>query len=206
MENRLTQEQLTKVVAEVQRLSLRREDEVDREQVKEILLELNLSPDLLDDALVQVQRREALSVQQGRDRWIIGGVAIVLVGAIATTTIFNQNRQREFANISGSQSRITLASDGSAIATISRQTNPEIYYRVTLQKAPIGEKLSLKCNWIEPSGRVVHQNSYDTKPITKEIWDTQCRYRLDSTAPTGSWETRMLLGDRVLETTTFVVK
>lgn len=41
MPHRLTQAQLTQVVAEVERLSQRREAELEREQVKEILQELS---------------------------------------------------------------------------------------------------------------------------------------------------------------------
>lgn len=42
MEKRLTQEQLTKVVTEIEQLSQQRETELDREQVQQILQELNL--------------------------------------------------------------------------------------------------------------------------------------------------------------------
>ena len=61
MSDRLTDEQLGKIVAEASRLS--QQNELDTEQVKQVLTELNLSPDLLDDAMVQLQRREALAVQ-----------------------------------------------------------------------------------------------------------------------------------------------
>jgi len=77
MNTRLTQEQLGELVAEVERLSDRRQAELDRQQVEEILQELNLPTDLLDEALVQLRRREALDVQQRRHRWILGGVAVV---------------------------------------------------------------------------------------------------------------------------------
>jgi indole-3-glycerol phosphate synthase len=50
MNNRLSQEELAQVIAEVERLSPRREAEFDREQVKQILQEFGLSPTLLGDA------------------------------------------------------------------------------------------------------------------------------------------------------------
>lgn len=50
MEDRLTQAQLSQVVTEVEQLWRRREAELDSEQVKEILQELNLPSDLLEDA------------------------------------------------------------------------------------------------------------------------------------------------------------
>ncbi|XHX77516.1 MAG: hypothetical protein RBJ76_24265 [Stenomitos frigidus ULC029] len=45
--------------------------------------ELNLSPALLDEAMIQLQRKEALVVQQRRQRWIIGGAIAVISMAIA---------------------------------------------------------------------------------------------------------------------------
>ncbi|MFB8790712.1 MAG: hypothetical protein U7123_18130 [Potamolinea sp.] len=108
MNERLTQTQLAEVIAEIEQLSQRREAELNREEVKEILQELNLSPDLLDDALAQVNRRQALKVQQRRNRLIVGGVVAVLIGAIALGTVFIQNRQQTFARISTSGNRITL--------------------------------------------------------------------------------------------------
>jgi hypothetical protein len=78
MEQRLTETQLQQVVAEVQQLSLRRDPELDATQVREILQELNLPPEFLEDAMIQLHRREALKVQQRRNRWIGGGVAIAI--------------------------------------------------------------------------------------------------------------------------------
>lgn len=61
MENRQTQAQLSQVVAEVERLSRRQEAVLDLGQVKEILHQLNLPSDLLEDAIVQLRRPEALA-------------------------------------------------------------------------------------------------------------------------------------------------
>lgn len=79
MEERLTQAQLEQLIAEVQQLEQRHEAELDTEQVREILRELNLAPEFLEDAMVQLRRREALAVQQKQRHLLIAGV----VGAIA---------------------------------------------------------------------------------------------------------------------------
>jgi hypothetical protein len=123
------------------------------------LQELNLSLDLLDDALVQIKRKQALKVQQQRNRLIVGGVIVALVGVIVATSVFIQNRQQTFARISTSVNRITLAQDnGSNLTTIDRQISPKVFYRVILNEVPVGEKLSLTCDWIDPSGKVVHKS------------------------------------------------
>lgn len=207
MKTRLTQDQLSQIVAEVERLSQRRNDELDPNQVKLILQELNLPPELLDEALVQLRRREALAVQQRRNRWIMGGVIAAVVVVITGTTVMIQQNQQALQNVSTTQSQITLTQDGSATLTdVNRQTSPLIYYRVTLKDAPIGQRLSLSCNWINPSGQVVHQNRWQTKTIDKEVWPTHCRYQFNPATAPGTWTVQMALGDRLISSTSFTVK
>lgn len=207
MDNRLTQAQLAQVIAEVDQLSQQREAELDKEQVRQILQELNLSGELLDDALVQMRRREALAAMKRRNRRIAVAVIVVLVGALSTTAVLIQNRQQAIARVSTYQSRITLAQDnGSNLAAINRQANPEVYYRVTLNEAPVGEKLSLTCNWIDPSGTLAHQSRYQTRQIDQAIWQTYCYYQFNQGAATGDWKVQMSLEDRILSNTSFLVK
>lgn len=206
MENRLTQAQLTKLVGEVERLSQRQQDELDRGQVEDILRELNLSPDLLDEAMIQLQRKDALVVQQRRQRWLIGGAIASLVVAIAGVTVFMQQQNQTLDRVSAEQSCVALAQDSCDDRTPSRQSNPELFYNVTLKDAPIGKKLPLTCDWIAPSGQVVKQNRYETRQIDTAIWTTHCRYQLDTTAPTGTWQVQMRLDDRPLSNAKFNVK
>ena len=207
MENRLTQTQLTQIVAEVQRLSNLREAELNSAEVTQILQELGLPPELLDEALIQLQRREALAQQERRNRWIAGGLAAAAVGAIAITGFFIQQNRQAIARISIQQNRITsVQDDGGNLTVISRPNNPEIFYRVTLKDAPLGKKLSLSCDWIDPSGQVVKQNRYQTRDIDKSIWNTQCRYKIGTTAATGKWQVKMLIENRAIGSTSFEVK
>ncbi|AFZ23307.1 hypothetical protein Cylst_0983 [Cylindrospermum stagnale PCC 7417] len=207
MTQRLTQEQLTQLIAEVQGLQIRREGELDQEQVKEILQELNLPPELLDEALIQLRRRQALKVKQRRNLWLISVVVAALVVAIASTIYFNQQRTAVLSRISPQQDRISLASDdGGNLKTISRQSNPEVFYRVTLKDAPIGKKLSLSCTWIDPTGVIVKQNNYQTREINTNVWDTYCRYKINSAAPVGDWTVKMFLEGRMISDETFEVK
>lgn len=207
MENRLTQTQLTQIVAEVQRLSNLREAELNSAEVTQILQELGLPPELLDEALIQLQRREALAQQQRRNRWIAGGLAAAAVGAIAITGFFMQQSRQAIDRISVQQNRITsVQDDGGNLTVVSRQNNPEIFYRVTLKDAPIGKKLSLSCDWIDPSGQVVKQNRYQTREIDKPIWNTQCRYQIGTAAATGNWQVKMFVESRAIGSTSFQVK
>jgi hypothetical protein len=205
MERRLTTQQLELIVGEVGRLADRQQAELDRSEVEKILQELNLPPELLDDAMVQVQRKEALAQQQQRNRGIAIASIAALVAIVIGTGLFFQNRSATTAKINVSQDRITLAQDG------GENLNPvakgsEIVYRVTLNEAPVGEKLNLTCNWIDPAGQIVRTNRYETKNITTPVWNTACRYQMPIAAPTGAWKVQILAGDRLLKQAPFEVK
>jgi len=207
MTQRLTQEQLAQIVTEVGGLQVRRDAELDQQQVREILQELNLPPELLGEALIQLNRRQALEVQQRRNRWIASGVVAVVLVVIASTIFFIQQQNSVLSRVSAQQDRITLAQNsGDDLKTISRQTNPEVSYRVTLKDAPVGKKLALSCNWIDPSGQIVKQNSYQTREINTSVWDTQCGYTINPAATVGNWKVQMFLEGRQISDETFEVK
>ncbi|MCC5613993.1 DUF3859 domain-containing protein [Nostoc sp. CHAB 5836] len=207
MKERLTTEQLTQIIAEVGNLQARKEAEIEPEQVKQILQELGLAPNLLDEALVQVQRQQVLKVQQKRNRTIaigvIAAVAMAIMGTLFTIGQHNSTLER----VSTQRNRITLTQDdGSDLRNISRQNSPEVFYRVTLKDTPVGQKLNLTCNWINPNGEIVKQNRYQTREIDKSIWDTQCRYIIGSASTPGKWKAQIFLQDRQLSETEFEVK
>jgi hypothetical protein len=206
MEQRLTETQLQQVVAEVQQLSLRHDAELDTAQVREILQELNLPPEFLEDAMVQLHRREALKVQQRRNRWIGGGVVVAIALLLIGMTVVTQKQQQMLSNVTVQRDRITLAQDdGGNLGTISRQANNEVFYRVTLNNAPVGEKLALSCRWSDPRGQIVHQNRYQTKEITAPVWNTVCRHNIGAAAPIGTWKVQAFVEDRFLSDATFDV-
>ncbi|MEH2264584.1 DUF3859 domain-containing protein [Nostoc sp.] len=207
MTQRLTQEQLSQIVTEVEGLQVRREAELDQQQVREILQELNLPPELLDEALIQLNRRQALEVQQRRNRWIASGVVALLIILSASTIFFIGQQNSALSRVSAQQDRITLVQNtGGDLKTISRQTNPEVFYRVTLKDAPLGKKLALSCNWVDPSGQIVKQNKYQTREINTSVWDTQCRYTINPAATVGNWQVQMFVEGRQISDETFEVK
>ncbi|MEL7037579.1 MAG: hypothetical protein AAFO04_18435 [Cyanobacteria bacterium J06592_8] len=208
--NQLTSQQLNQLIAEVECLSQRQNMELDRQQVLEIFQELNLPIDLLDEGLMQLQRREALANEQKRNRWIVWGVGITLLITMTGGTLWFNNRQNAIANVyaNSAQSRLTLTRKDkiSNITVINREENPLIYYQVKLQQAPMDRQLSLKCNWINPLGQIEHQNNYSTRSIDKEVWNTRCRHQFSPVSPTGTWRVQMLLNNRILSETEFIVQ
>jgi hypothetical protein len=206
-QSKLTHAQLSQVVAEIEELSQRRQKELDTEQVKEILRELRLPPELLEDAMVQLHRREALAVQQKRRRWIIGSAVGAIALAIAGIAFFFQQQHQILSQVGVQQDRITLVRDnGESLTSFTRQSKPELFYRVTLKDAPLGQKLSISCNWIAPNQQIVHQNRYQTKEVTTPIWNTFCHHQLGSTSPVGNWKVQILLKNHPLGEETFDVR
>lgn len=204
MEQRLTTQQLEQIVGEVGRLAHRQQSELDRTQVQEILQELNLPPELLDEAMIQVQRKEALARERKRNTGIaIAGITAAVI-MFAGTSLFFQNQTAKLSKITTSQDRVTLIQSDENSTTIVKGS--EISYQVTLKDAPINQRLNLTCNWLDPQGQITHTNRYDTKNITTSIWNTQCRYQVPTNAATGVWKVQMLAGDRLLKQSPFEVK
>ena len=207
METRLTQTQLAQVVAEIDKLSQQRDLELAPDQVREILRELNLPDELLEDAIAQMHRREALEKEQRRNKWIAIASTAVVISAIAIGIVFGQNQRQKIAGVASTEDRISLSKKGgNSLSQVNRQINPRIYYQVTLKNAPIGSQLALQCDWVNPNGQIVHQNRFKTRTVETAVWNTNCFYDLGSAAQPGNWEVRMSLDGRAIGSESFVVK
>lgn len=222
MSNQLTESQVARVVAEVSRQAqLRERDErelLDREQVVQILEELSLPVELLDPAMRELERREAESAAQAlaakeraaqrrRRLWIIGsGVAALLI-LILLVGLFVERRNRALAGVAAVEpGRITREADhGGSFGTVKRDGS-ELYYRVTLERVPLNQNLSLQCKWINPAGSVVKENSWETRRTDKAVWPTACRHNPGEAAQPGAWTVEMLLDGRVMSRTDFTVE
>jgi hypothetical protein len=207
MDKRLTDTQLQRLVAEVQRLSDRHRAELDIQEVKDILQQIDLSPEFLDDAMAQLKRQDSLVVQQRRRRWLAAGVSVVVGLGLASWLGLGRRHQEQLARVVAQADRLTLSQDDGG--NLSRVTplagGSELVYRINVAEAPVGEQLALSCRWTDPSGQVVHQNQYRTKTITTPLWPTSCRYTLGPKSPPGAWKVSAYLGDRQLSDTTFSV-
>jgi len=208
MDERLTEAQLQRVVAEVQRLSERRRAEPDIQEVKDILRQIDLSPELFDDAMAQIKRQDDLQKQQRHRRWLVAGVSVVVMLGLASWLWLGRRQEERFALVMAQSDRMTRSpDDGGNLSRIQPQAGgSELVYRLTLADAPVGEQLALTCRWTNPSGQVVHVNQYQTKTITTPVWPTFCRYSLGPGSPQGAWKVASFLGDRQLSTTSFRVE
>ncbi|HVF48620.1 MAG TPA: hypothetical protein VNA19_00955 [Pyrinomonadaceae bacterium] len=222
MSNELTESQVARVVAEVSRqaqlLERDERERLGRAQVVEILEELSLPVALLDPAMKELERREAEAVEQARYEkalaaqrrrrlWLVGSAIAALLILVLLVGSFMQRQRRALAAVGVvGPGRITRTTDdGGSLGTVTRDGS-ELFYRVTLERVPVAENLSLKCNWIDPNGRVVKQNSWQTRTTDKSVWATSCRSTLGAAAQAGVWSVEMLLDGRVLSRTDFRVE
>ncbi len=159
---------------------------------------------------MQLRRREALAAEKKRNKLITVGVVSGFLVVIAAGFLWFQTQQQALNNIyaNSDQSKLTLETNSGIerVNLIDSKQNREVFYRVILQDAPIGKKLSLGCDWINPNGEISHQNSYQTQQINKEVLQTYCRYQFNPSSPVGKWQVEMYLGDRSLSKTEFIVK
>lgn len=207
MKSQLNEKQWNQVVAEVTRLAQEREDEQSRRDITaQVLQELQLPTDLIDDALQQVQYREALVKQRRQRVWLgIAGATVLLV-LIISFWAWSSSRSASFAGITADNGRITRTTDsGESLQSVPADGQDAVFH-VTLREVPLGEKLDLTCNWIDPTGTVFHQSRYETKETDKAVWPTQCRCRVGTAAPKGNWKVEMKLGDRIVAATDFKVE
>ncbi len=222
MSKQLTDTEVARVVAEVTRQAqtrnLKEHQVLEREHVVEILQELNLPTDLLDPAMQELERRdaeatlqrrqdEALRNQRRRKFLIVGAVLALVLVIVLFAGMSMRQRSNAFSAITASApGRITHATDdGGSLATVQRNGG-ELVYRVTLDRVPLSENLSMKCNWIAPDGRIAKTNAWQTKSTDKTVWPTSCRNVLGTAVEPGNWRVEMLLDDRVISQTGFRVE
>ena len=210
MDTRLTETQLGQVVAELSRLALQREDQrrrgLDCEQVIQVLKELELPIDLLDDAMEQLRQREALARRRRKQvRLVIAAITLLLVIIIAVF-LMASHRSAVLGRVSAGQDRITRAGDDGGNLSKVLRDGQDVVYHVVLRDVPVDEKLSLSARWFDPSGRVFHENHWETRLTDKSVWPTLARCQLGSAAPVGTWRVEISLGGRVLSTATFEVE
>ncbi len=205
MKSQLSEKQWNQVVAEVTRLAQEREDDETRRAITaQVLQELQLPTDLIDDALQQVQYREALAKQRRQRIGLSIAGAVLLLLMIVSLWTWSSTRSASFARITADAGRVTRT-DGNALQTVAPD-GQDVFYRVTLRDVPLGENLNLSCNWIDPTGKIVHQSRWETKDTNKAVWETQCRCGFRTDAPKGTWKVEMKLGDRLIKATDFKVE
>ncbi len=218
LEQRLNPKELDGVIAEIQRISQQREGTVTIDQAREILQELNLPDELLEEAVLQVKRRQAAAAQFRINLVVTLGACLLLILGIGGNLWWQRRQSQRLAQPTPQrvepQPSAPVAAQDSQVFLTANPNQPvtavprggEALYQVTLGNAPRGQRLDMGCDWQNPQGQVVHRNRYQTKEITKAVWPTRCKYTIGAGAPTGSWRVTMYAQGRAIAQTSFTVK
>jgi len=166
-----------------------------------------VSRDPWDEGLTQPPASEGLDTHQKRRKTV---ARVVLAGVALTLTLVwlhLRQTQLEVDAVYADRAALSLAGHRDEALTIfTRETKPDVYYRVVLGDAPEGRKLAIGCDWIDPEGAITHQNRYRTRRIDRRLWPTHCHFRFGTRVPPGRWTVRMLLGGRVVSTDSFEMR
>ncbi|PYS53381.1 MAG: hypothetical protein DMG13_12870 [Acidobacteria bacterium] len=153
----------------------------------------------------QDQYRFPSPEERPRGKILVVGVGLLLL-VIAALYVF-AGRDEKIAHMSAVDAHLAIGSDAAGPVTqIDRDQTPEIYYHVVLRDVPLGWTLQLGCEWMDPHGAIARQNFYETRWIHKSTWPTHCRQQFSTAAEAGEWKVRMLSGERVLSTSSFLLK
>ena len=161
----LSDEEFEDVVEEIAKEQVRTGTGVSAAQAREALRELDLPAEKLDDAAVKVRERraaEALARRTKKRALLLGGgaVAVALAGAIGIGAL----RQATAAK----QAELTAADP-----VLSAEAG-QLRLSAKLMSAPRGESVPMTCAWRSPDGSLLHENAWQTKPVSHDAWETHC--------------------------------
>ncbi len=132
-------------------------------------------------------------------------LGLLLVGSIFATFRLIRQKGETIERITAADARLTPEDDKSRNLTEIPRLNEWVYYRVMLKDVPLGEKLTMDCEWTDPSGQPVKQNHYETQAVTHDPWETHCRGRFGPDSAAGAWTVVMYVHRRAISRTSFTV-
>lgn len=164
-QQRITDEELADVVEEIAKDEARAGSGLSLDQARDALRELDLPPDKLEDAAVKVrERREAEALAKSKKRRTLLLGAGVVAAVFATGVGFGMWKHAETAKVA----QITAADP------VLSTEGGQLRLSAKLMSAPNGESVPMTCAWRGPGGALLHENAWQTKPVTHDAWETHC--------------------------------
>jgi len=140
--NKINTEDLKLIISEIERSSSFKESHIDYQQLTEIITELNLPIELLDAAIVAVERNKKLAQKRKKLMLIYTAISVLVVAGISYPTISLQKYQQALAKMMAIDSRITLEEDNKQnLEIINRENSPRLHFRVTFKDTPVSKPL-----------------------------------------------------------------
>ena len=164
-QQRLTEEEFEEVVEEIAKDEMRTGSGVSLDHAREALRELDLPADKLDDATSKVRQRreeEALKKSKKKRTLLLGaGLVAVLLTASVGIGVWMQARADDMARITAGD-------------PVLREEAGQLRLSAKLMQAPRGESIPMTCAWRGADGALLHENAWQTKPVTHDAWETHC--------------------------------
>jgi hypothetical protein len=135
-------------------------------------------------------------------------LAIPVVAIVLEIRLFEKSAQltQDLLKVNVSQIQLAMGSDQAPPTDEVIPGNGATYVRISLQGVPIGERLPMRAQWIQPDGSVYHEINWHTKETLSSICQTHGRSEIDPGAPAGVWQVRLYLGDRFVGNKPFYIK
>jgi hypothetical protein len=164
-QQRLTDEEFEEVVEEIAKDEATAGTGVTHDQAREALRELDLPADKLDDAAVKVrQRREAEALAKSKKKrtlLVVAGVLAALLTVGAAVGVWSRAQASKVALITA------------ADPVLSEEAG-QLRLSAKLMSAPSGESVPMTCAWRGADGALLHENAWQTKPVSHDAWETHC--------------------------------
>jgi len=174
MKGRLDPQDVEPIIDEAVELEEADRARVDREVVREALREVDVAPERLEEAEARVAARRVAA--QKRKRTILAVAAAVVVAGAGTAAVV--------AGMSAHSAALAGITATDATVHGLEAARPVATFEANLRDAPMGSQVDLQCEWSDPSGHVVHENHWKTKPIDRGVFPTHCKFELPS-GPSG---------------------
>jgi hypothetical protein len=162
---RLTDDEFEDVVEELAKEEAGAETGVSHDQAREALRELDLPADRLEDVAAKVRlRREAEALEKSKKRRTLLVAAGVLAALLAVGVGVGAWSRAQAAKVA----RIT------AVDPVLREEAGQLRLSAKLLSAPSGESVPMTCTWSGAGGALLHENAWQTKPVSHDAWETHC--------------------------------
>lgn len=164
-EKRLTDEEFEDVVEEIAKDQAAAGTGLSLDQAREALHELDLPADKLDDAAVKVRlRREAEAQEKSKKKRTLlvaaAALAVVLMSGVGIG-LWRQAHATKVAAITAANPVLTTEAG-------------QLRLSAKLMSAPNGEAVPMTCTWRGADGALLHENAWQTKPVSHDAWETHC--------------------------------
>lgn len=162
---RLTDEELEDVVEELAKEEAKAGAGLSFDQAREALQELDLPADKLVETAAKVrERREAEALAKSKKTRML----LLAAAALAALVLAGVGLGLRTSAQAGRVAAIT------ATQPVLTEEGGQLRMSAKLMSAPKGDSVPMTCSWTGEGGALLHENAWQTKPVSHDAWETHC--------------------------------